>query len=245
MNRRRLVAGIALAILILLGCFVICKPLSAGPEASALPALVSGPDVLVEVNDWLVFKPAGGDTQSGLVFYPGGLVDPRAYAPLARAIAAGGHTVIIVPMPLDLAVFNAGAASEVVAAFPGIRTWVIGGHSLGGAMAASYAGDHPGEMDGLVLLASYPPDSTVLKDQKIMVVSIYGSADGVADHGLIEDARDSLPLDTQIIRLEGGNHAQFGYYGAQRGDGVATMSREEQQSLTIEHVLELLSVLQD
>jgi pimeloyl-ACP methyl ester carboxylesterase len=119
------------------------------PEA--LAALESDAGVLVETAPWLVFRPANQDPSIGLILYPGGRVDPRAYAPTARALAEEGYLVVIVPMPLNLAVLAPGRAAEVMAAFPGIKSWAIGGHSLGGAMAANFAHSNPGAVRGLGL----------------------------------------------------------------------------------------------
>lgn len=121
----------------------------------ALAALQSDDQVKVDTDSWLAFLPTEGSKATGFIFYPGGRVDPRSYAPAARAIAAAGYPAIIVPMPLNLAVFGAGKADEVKQAFPEVTRWAIGGHSLGGAMAANYAGSNPDGVDGLVLWAAW------------------------------------------------------------------------------------------
>jgi pimeloyl-ACP methyl ester carboxylesterase len=177
----------------------------------------------------------------GLVIYPGGRVDPRSYAPLARTIAEAGYLVVIPPMPLDLAVLAPDRASDVMAAYPEIEQWVLGGHSLGGAMAAKYAHDNPSLVSGLVLWAAYPADSDSLKGLAIPVLSIYGTEDMGLDG--IEAGRDLLPDETQWVVMEGGNHAQFGWYGDQRGDGEATISRIEQQERIADETLAFLEGL--
>ncbi len=141
-------------------------PAGAMPEAQA--ALQSEGDVRVEMDGrWIVFTPADSEPTTGLIFYPGGRVDPRAYAPAARQIAAEGYLVAIVPMPLNLAVFGADAAADVMKAYPEIQNWAIGGHSLGGAMAASFAKDHSDEISGLALWAAYPASSDDLSGHGI------------------------------------------------------------------------------
>ncbi len=208
----------------------------------ALDALKPDTQVAVDTETWLVFDPDGTET-TGFIFYPGGRVDPRAYAPPARAIAEEGYLVVIVPMPLNLAVLNINAASTVMDAYPGIAHWAIGGHSLGGAMAAQYATNHPGTVEGLALWASYPPND--LSAQNIAVISIYGKLDGLAKVEDVEGAADLLPPDTVWISIGGGNHAQFGYYGAQAGDNPATLSREDQQASIINGTVGLLVHIAD
>ncbi len=110
------------------------------------------------LRGWYVFAPEG-EPLAGLVFYPGGLVDAAAYAPLLRRRADGGVLSVLVPMPLELAVFGVARAADVIAAFPEVSPWLIGGHSLGGAMAAEFVKRSPDVVDGLVLLASYPARS--------------------------------------------------------------------------------------
>jgi pimeloyl-ACP methyl ester carboxylesterase len=213
------------------------------PEA--LAALQSDDAVRVEADPWLVFRPAGDEATTGLILYPGGRVDPRAYAPAARALAQEGYLVAIVPMPLNLAFFAPGRAAEVMVAFPGIDSWAIGGHSLGGAMAANYAHDNPEAVRGLVLWASYPAGSDDLSGGRIAASSIYGTRDGVATQEEIDASHALLPPDTDWVAIEGGNHAQFGWYGPQSGDNEATISREEQQSQIVSATLELLRQLDD
>ena len=126
------------------------------PEASALiTADVKSP------QGWYVFRSAT-PSDRGFIFYPGGLVDAAAYTPLMKAIADQGITAIITPMPLDLAVFSINQANDVIAAFPEIKTWIIGGHSLGGSMAAQYVKDNPTKVQGVVFMAAYPADNVDL-----------------------------------------------------------------------------------
>lgn len=187
---------------------------------------------------WYAFEPAG-EASAGFIFYPGGLVDPAAYAPLMQRLSDDGILAIIVPMPLDLAVFGIDRADDVVAAYPGVDTWVIGGHSLGGAMAAEYLKGQPGAIDGIAFLASYPAESTDLSMMPVEALSIYGTEDGVAGD-VFEESLRRLPARTPLEVLEGGNHAQFGDYGPQEGDGVATMGRDEQQRLTASAIAALV-----
>jgi pimeloyl-ACP methyl ester carboxylesterase len=236
-----LAASIFVAILLLaVGGFVVWASADSGPMPEAVQALESTSAVKVETDPWLVFTPIGQEPTTGFIFYPGGKVDPRSYAPMAKAIAEQGYLVVIPPMPLNLAVFSPDEAAEVIAAYPSIETWVIGGHSLGGSMAANYAKKHPEQISGLMLQASYPASSDDLSLNDIQVLSMYGTNDQVADYAKIEASKALLPPDTQFIPVEGGNHAGFGWYGPQSGDGEATISREEQQAQVVQAIIEFL-----
>jgi pimeloyl-ACP methyl ester carboxylesterase len=131
----------------------------------------------------------------------------------------------------------------VIEAYPDVDSWVIGGHSLGGAMTAEYLKKRPDAVDGLVFLASYPSDSTDLSAIPAKVVSIYGTEDGVTGD-VFEESLRRLPAATTLEVIEGGNHAQFGHYGPQKGDGTASVSREEQQRLTTNAILKLVGEFQ-
>ena len=141
---------------------------------------------------------------------------------------------MLVEMPYNLAVFNSNAAGDIMKEFKKIENWYIGGHSLGGAMASSFAAEHEGDLKGLVLLAAYPTDKL-----EIPVLSIYGSEDGVLNR---EKYDDSIGLAENLIEIviKGGNHAQFGNYGEQSGDGKATISKEEQWNQTVKQILNFI-----
>jgi dienelactone hydrolase len=140
-------------------------------------------------------------------------------------------------------VFSPDLAEKVMQAYPEIDTWVVGGHSLGGAMAANYAAKNPGQVDGLVLLASYPAESGSLAGSDVDVISIYGSEDGLATGDKIDASRPLLPQNTRFVEIVGGNHAQFGWYGPQNGDGEASIERIDQQKQAVEAITSFLSGL--
>lgn len=207
----------------------------------AVSALKSDAVVQVSTDKWLVFTPRAQAPTTGYIFYPGGRVLPEAYAPYARALAEAGNLVVIVPMPLNLAVLDSGRASEVMTTFPQVEHWAIGGHSLGGSMAAAYAFDNPDTVQGLVLLAAYPAGWNDLSSRADLVVaSIYGTRDGLANPDDIENSKALLPVDTLYLPIEGGNHAQFGWYGDQPGDNPATISRVDQQAEVVAATLLVL-----
>ena len=172
-----------------------------------------------------------------------GRVDYRAYAPTLQKIAALGYPVYLVRMPLSLAVFAPNRAENIISQNPGISKWVVGGHSLGGAMAANFAYNNQDQISGLLLWASYPTESNSLMGSEIKVTSISGSLDGLATTEDINNSVWFLPADTQFVKIDGGNHAQFGYYGSQNGDNPAEISREAQQDLILEASLALLKQL--
>lgn len=184
-----------------------------------------------------LFVPVGTKPTKGFIIYPGGLVDPRAYAPIARAIAAEGFLAVIVHMPFDLAIFGMNRAELLTSKFESITTWVVGGHSLGGVAACGYAEDHADEIEGVVLWASYPSETFRIEDKNLAVLSIYGTADGLTTLDKIETSRQHLPEGTRFVAIKGGNHTQFGWYGEkgalQKGDIEAAISHEEQQNQII------------
>ena len=241
--RRGLAALVALAVVVAVG-FVVWALVVPAPMPEAVAAMESDAAVRVTTDRWLVFEPDGQAPETGLVLYPGGRVNPVAYAPAARAIAAEGYLVVIVPMPLNLAVLAPDRAGDVPAAYPEVQTWAVGGHSLGGAMAARYADLNPEQVAGLVLWAAYPAAGNDLSGRELPVVSIYGTRDGLATVDDIEDSRALLPAHTSWVEIEGGNHSQFGWYGSQRRDLEATISREEQQRQVVAATVRLLEMLQ-
>lgn len=165
---------------------------------------------------------------SGVVFYPGGLVSAAAYIPLAAALAEQCHLVLIAKMPLSLAVLNADAGIALQQQYAAqAPVWALGGHSLGGAMAAQLVKKAP-QFSGLFLLAAYPAPESSLATSTLPVLSISASQDGLATRAKINDNKQYLPPTTEYLVLQGGNHAQFGDYGPQDKDLLPTLSAAEQ-----------------
>ena len=183
----------------------------------------------------MVFKPE--NATKGFIFYPGGKVEYTAYQPLMAACAQRGILCILVQMPFNLAVLDINAADGIQEQHPEIEKWYIGGHSLGGSMAAAYLADHVNEYDGLVLLGSYA--TADLSETDLSVLSVYGSEDKVMNRDKYDKNRSNLPSDLIEIVIEGGCHAYFGMYGAQEGDGEPAVSNGEQILLTAEHILKI------
>ena len=176
---------------------------------------------------------------AGLIFYPGGLVEYTAYEPLMQACAEKGILCVLLKMPFHLAVLDMNAADGVQAQFPQIEKWYIGGHSLGGAMASSYAAKHADEFDGVVLLGAYATEDI----RSLNVISLYGSEDKVMNKEKYDEYISNLPADFTEIVIEGGCHAGFGDYGAQKGDGQPVMTRETQIQKTADAVSALVDRL--
>lgn len=177
-----------------------------------------------------------GDTNSktGLIFYPGGKVEAKAYEPILAGLAEKGICVVLVEMPFNLAVLDSSAADGVINEFTNIQNWYIGGHSLGGAMAASYAANYQDKLKGVVLLAAYPT-----KELDIPVLSIYGSEDGVLNREKYSDSIKNANNLSEIV-IDGGNHAQFGNYGEQSGDNKSKISSEKQWNQTTNEILNFI-----
>jgi hypothetical protein len=234
---------IGLTLVLFAAGFVAWGETPAQPMPEALAALKSDSQVTVTSGQWLVFTPAASEPTTGFIIYPGGRVDNRAYAPTAHQIAAKGYLVVIVRMPLNLAVFGVNTAHDVQAAYPQIRHWAIGGHSLGGAMSAMFAKNNPSAVQGLALWAAYPASGDDLSRSGLHVVSIFGSQDGLATGEKIVGSRPLLPADTTWVQIPGGDHAQFGWYGDQAGDKPASISRTDQQAQVVTATLGMLESL--
>lgn len=215
------------------GCGVF---LDALPEARTALDSTS----LVQVDEHrrgYVFQPLTDVQSIGLILYPGALVEAAAYAPLAMKLAEEGYPVALPRFPLRLAVLAPNRAMTFIdSSDVAVEEWVIAGHSLGGAMAARFVKRNaPDAVLGLALLAAFPADSDDLSGREnLNVVSIFGSRDGVSEPEEVLSAAPLLPERTAFIEIAGGNHAQFGFYGPQRGDNQATISREAQQASLVE-----------
>ncbi|AIQ57243.1 alpha/beta hydrolase [Paenibacillus borealis] len=240
-TKRYVLIGIVL-ILLVAGLFIWKYLTPYKPAERAESALVSAGGVTVEQNDnWISFEPSVV-LGTGVIFYPGALVEAEAYAPLARKIAAAGHPFYIARMPLNLAVIKGDAAEEIIRVHPK-QSFVLGGHSLGGVMASRFAADHADQLEGVFFLASYPDEKGSLKDTTLSVLSVLGTEDKVVDQESYNEGRAYLPGNTVYTPVNGGNHAQFGSYGPQKGDGTATITEEEQQTRTARAMLDWIGNL--
>jgi dienelactone hydrolase len=213
----------AVVVLLVVGLLGWLRPFEAGPDA--LAAL--GSDGSVSVRDTpttIELAPVGTLPAVGLVFSPGARVDSRAYAALLRPIAEAGYLVVILKEPFGLAITQIDQAAEPIADHPEISSWAVGGHSLGGVSAASFAADNAATVAGLLLWASYPNGD--LSNTTLQVESISGSNDGLTTPADIERSIAKLPPDTTFTVIDGGVHAFFADYGEQPGDGQPGIDRD-------------------
>ena len=187
---------------------------------------------ITESKARIIFAPE--HPEAGLIFYPGGKVQYESYAPLMERCAEQGLLCVLLHMPGNLAVLDMDAAEGIPEEFPEITQWYIGGHSLGGAMAASYVKNHAETYRGLVLLAAYATDD--LTDSDLEILSLYGTEDGVLNLEKYVESKAKLPEDFEEILIDGGCHAYFGSYGIQQGDGIPSISNEDQIEQTAQAI---------
>ncbi|MBO5421413.1 MAG: alpha/beta fold hydrolase [Clostridia bacterium] len=200
--------------------------------------------VIQKNDDCIVFTPE--KPERGFVFYPGGKVEFSAYAPLMKELAREGFFCVLVKMPFNLAVFDVNAADDVIAEYTNIDEWYVGGHSLGGAMAASYASKNTDKLEGLVLLGAYSTED--LNDSGLTIFEIHASEDEIwmpDDIEKYKEYKGNLPNETFNISIEGGCHAYFGSYGEQKGDGKPWIKPEEQVRQTVEFISESLEKVEE
>lgn len=211
---------------------------SYAPTTEAVSAMSS--NQLVEVvrqKNYQAFLPRKEDGKNGLIFYQGGKVESQAYAPLMQELAEKRFPSYLVDMPFNLAVLDINAADEIISEESDVENWYLAGHSLGGAMASSYAEKNADQLAGLILLASY--SAVDLTESDLPTLLIYGTADEVMNKETYEENRSFVPNMEELV-LDGGNHAQFGDYGEQAGDGIATMSASEQLKQTVEAIIQFI-----
>ncbi|MBE6708503.1 MAG: alpha/beta hydrolase [Ruminococcaceae bacterium] len=233
-----IVASIVLVIVILIGACAIYLGDYYRADEGAIAVFSPTENITVSTlkNGSVVFEPQ--DAIAGVVFYPGGKVEHHAYEQLMAELARKGILCVLVKMPFNLAVLDINAADGIQKKYPQIENWYIGGHSLGGSMAASYLEDHTDEYEGLILLGSY--STADLSDTELDVLSIYGSEDKVLNREKYNDNISNLPKDFKEIVIDGGCHSYFGMYGAQDGDGTPSISNSEQILHTAEYIVQMI-----
>ncbi len=234
-NRKILItlAGIFLALAILFAVCAVYVNDFYHTDTATVEAFAASPTVHVTTgHDGMAFVPP--NATAGLIFYPGGKVEFTAYVPLMQALAARGILCVLPEMPFHLAVLDINAADGIRELYPYVETWYIGGHSLGGSMAASYLEKHAEDFAGLLLLGSY--STADLSHTGLSALSVYGSEDGVMNREKYAENLPHLPTNFKEVVIEGGNHAGFGAYGAQKGDGTASITVAEQINITADHI---------
>lgn len=220
--------GIAIAAVVLIACIGFFAYVSdyyhAGSYAQSLSEELTETGELQEADSYIAVGSEGAE--AGIVLYPGAKVDPAAYLPLAAELSERGYYCVIAKMPFNLAIFGIDAANSLMDDVSDVNQWWIAGHSMGGAMAAQFASGHEGELRGVFLLAAY--SASDLAGSGLEVVTMYGGNDGVLNCAALEENAGNLPKDAQTVVIEGGNHAGFGDYGPQDGDGACVIGAERQ-----------------
>lgn len=228
-----IIAAIIIGILAYVGHAYINDYYHAGKMASE--AMISDNEVTVnKINDYLIaFEPK--EIKAGFIFYPGGKVEFTAYAPLMHELAKNGILCILPHMPGNLAIFNINAADDLKDYYPDVTDWYIGGHSLGGSMAATYISHHTDEYKGLILLAAYSTKD--LSSTDLNCISIYGSDDKVLSLEKYKKNKNNLPAAVKEFVIDGGCHSYFGNYGMQSKDGTPQISNKEQILSTVDFII--------
>ncbi len=228
---------------VLIGLLVYLRPLSA--DQIAVDALDDGGGVTVDVSRSAIrLTPDAEPRTVGLAFYPGAKVDPQAYAHILRPIAEAGFPVVILKQPYNLAILDSDAADAVIGdPDDAIDDWAVAGHSLGGAMASRYAEQQRDELTGLLFWAAWPVVD--MSDRShLAVMSVFGTADEIADPADIVERMPDLPTTTEYVAIDGAIHSFFGDYGLQRGDGTPGVSRADAQRGIAEASIGLLEAIE-
>ncbi|HCX64694.1 MAG TPA: carboxymethylenebutenolidase [Eubacteriaceae bacterium] len=222
-----IIIGTISLVLLLTGAFFIYVSDYYEADDSAMEVIQRESNVSVQ-DDFIELSPERS-SDTALIFYPGAKVEYLAYLPIMEKIKQNGNiTCILVEMPFNMAIFDSDAADEIMGQFPDIKNWYVGGHSMGGAMASTYASENQDKITGLILLGAYiygdyPAENTL---------TVYGT--------LNTSVAEKIDYTENVIIIEDGNHAQFGNYGKQKGDPDAGISREEQQRIAVESIVEFL-----
>lgn len=234
-KKQKVIVSVVVVLLLVAGCVCYVQDYYRSDETVQQYLEKNGSVKIEETENGLFLD--GPATEQALIFYPGAKVEYTAYVPLLYQVAEAGVDVFLVKMPCNLAFLGKNSADDIQKNYE-YSYWFLGGHSLGGAMAAAYAAEHRDSLDGLILLAAYPTKS--LQTKGFSVISIYGSEDGVLNMDKINQGRDYMPEAYTEICIQGGNHAQFGNYGVQKKDGEASITREEQQRLTVAEICKMI-----
>lgn len=204
-------------------------------------ALDSDETVTVTREKWISFRPRDSDPVTGLIFYPGGKTDPAAYAPVLHVLAARGFLVVLCPMPLNLALLAPDRAMEVIPRYPEIQHWVVGGHSLGGVVAAEFAERHAREIDGLLLWASYPAAFTNLGNGDLPALAVYGTADTLTTPEEIRESADRFPYGTIFLPVTDADHWGFGNFDPRLSP--ESLPRDALQAILLDTAQEFLEAI--
>lgn len=231
-----LAAGIAAAVIVLVFTIYVQQYYHSQVDVSTEEREESNLQIQEE-NGYIEILPKNEKTDTAFIFYPGAKVEYTSYLPLMELLADQGIACYLMHMPCNLAVFHVDAADTILEKYS-YKHYYIGGHSLGGAMAAAYLDGNADQYDGLVLLGAYSTKD--LSNTDLKVLSVYGSEDQVLSREKYQEDFDNLPDSLKELVIEGGNHAYYGNYGEQKKDGTALVTRQQQQKETAEAIYELI-----
>lgn len=223
---KKLIIGIIAVIALSVTGFFIYVADYYHADQAALDILKENQNIEIKDNLTILYPEVPGDT--ALIFYPGAKVESLAYLPILDKIRDKGITCILVEMPFNLAIFDSDASEEIYQKLPEIKNWYIGGHSMGGAMASSYAAKNQDKVKGLILLGAY-----IYGDYPVSkTLTIYGSFNN--------NLEKNIDYTENVVVIQGGNHAKFGNYGAQKGDPEGTITTEEQQNIAVDNIVDFV-----
>jgi len=227
-NLRRVIVTVILIALFLTGAFYIYASDYYRADDKAIAVMQNETSLRIQDNLTILSPIIPSDT--AFIFYPGAKVEHIAYLPILEKITkSSGITCILVKMPFNMAIFNANAADKIIEKFPEFKNWYIGGHSMGGAMASDYASKHKEKVSGLILLGAY-------------IYGNYSEDNALTIYGTFNTSvAKKINYTKNIVIIDGGNHAQFGNYGKQKGDPGATISSEDQQNIAVKAIFDWLN----
>lgn len=227
-NIKKILLALVVVLLATTGGFLIYATDYYKADETAQQLLQS--NAAINDNGSLVTITPTQQTETALIFYPGAKVEHTAYLPLLEKVSRTSNIkIFLVRMPLRFAIFNQNAAARIMSQNPDITKWYLGGHSLGGAMASSFASNNQDKVQGLILLGAYVYGSY----PKEKSLTIYGT--------LNTTVSEKVDYTENVVAIEGGNHAQFGNYGEQKGDQEATITSVQQQQAAVEAIKDFLS----
>ncbi|MDR2282468.1 MAG: alpha/beta hydrolase [Sphingobacterium sp.] len=241
MSRKKTFRKMFLRVWIALGIFLILW-IVYSYQAHGVDGQLLETSIQTEVNiedDFYLFTPRD-QFKDVMLFYPGAMVDPKAYVPLCRALADHDIQVYLFKMPWRMASKGYLKPIDLNIVNDSTKTYILAGHSQGGKMAAQFVYENPTKANKLILIGTSHPREISLSNLTIPVLKIAGTNDGIATPQSIEANRNKLPSTAQFVRIEGGNHSQFGYYGFQMGDNKSSISREQQHSEVVKNILEFI-----
>lgn len=179
------------------------------------------------------------EATKGVIIYPGGKVDEKAYAYLAKSLSDLGYETVVLKMPLKLAILGGNRAKKYIEGNERIEEWVVIGHSLGGVAAAGFIEKNPEKVAGMVFMGSYPTEGTNLGDNGIDIYSFVGTEDRIVNREAILASIDTLGESGRLVEIPGGNHSYYANYGNQENDGAASIGYAEQQKFILDAVTEI------